>query len=323
MTENDTPLAVGTIVRSDHPVWGLTHGAPFGVVQEYRTQTRTGRGWGRIEYHVERRQHGMTGNWIDENFVEVASLNDVLAYYDDRERELRERIKKLRDMVGRKVPKFNPEKVLGHDAEGYLSDAYRHEDGSITYVFGEKYPDMDSPRTFAGNVATMINRNNRTIDVDEDDEGLAEAHQRFEIYNERSDKDWSGPEFMMRHIRLAVRSTYDREAMVRRYLSIFRPDVLYYTEHWSAGDSYGWGYVTREDWVEAMGEDYDGDLTPEQAFDQEVKVYGQWANGEIYGSAHVAKRGDEPDFVYGHLGYDDHRDIAAHHTDSPILEVLA
>jgi hypothetical protein len=298
MTEKNI-LPVDTIVRSDHPVWGLTHGAPFGVVKEMRPQIRTGKGWGRIEYRVERKQHGMTGAWIDENFVEVASLNDVLAYYDERERGLRDRIKKLRDMVGTKVPKYNPEKVLGSDAEGWLSDAYRHEDGSITYVFGEKNPEAESPRTYGGNVATLINTNSRTIDVDEDDADLAEAVERWV---------WPGHP--------------DPNGNLVRYLKMFRPDILHFDPHWSAGDSYGWGYVTRKKWEAAMGADYDGDLTPEQAFDQEVKVYGQWANNEIYGSAHVAKRGEEPDFVYGHLGYDDHRDIAAYHTDSPVLEIL-
>lgn len=61
----------------------------------------------------------------------------------------------------------------------------------------------------------------------------------------------------------------------------------------------------------------------QEAFDQEVKVYGLWANGEVYGSAHVAKRGDEPDMVFGHLGYEDNADIASNYTDSPIVEVLA
>jgi hypothetical protein len=271
---------LGHIVKSEH-----LHGVPFGYTQAVRNE------FGRDTEFGIAHLHGFT--WLPWNQVEGATLNDVLTYFEERERAYEDRIKKLRNMVGKKVPKYNPEKVLGHDAEGYLSDAYRHENGSITYVFGEVNPDADSPRTYAGNVATLINTNTRTIDVDEDDAGLAEAYDRF------------------------------THAEMRRYLAMFRSDIVHFDEHWSAGDSYGWGYVTRESWVAAMGEDYDGDITPEKAFDQEVKVYDLWARGEIYGSAHVAKRGEEPDFVYGHLGYDDHRDIAAYHTDSPILEVLA
>lgn len=269
---------LGMIVRSER-----LHGVPFGYAAAVRN--KPGRD---TEFRIEH-LHGHT--WLKWGEMRNATLNDVLAYFDERERAYEERIKKLRDMVGKKVPKFNPEKVLGHDSEGSLSDAYRHEDGSITYVFGEVNPDADSPRTYAGNVATLIQTNTRCIDVDEDDAGLAEAYDRF------------------------------THAEMRRYLAMFRPDIVHFDERWSAGDSYGWGYVTRDAMHEA-GLSADP-VTAQEAFDQEVKVYGQWANNEIYGSAHVAKRGDEPDFVYGHLGYDDHRDIAAYHTDSPILEVLA
>ena len=283
----DTIIPVGTIVRSDR-----LHAVPFGTVQKMRKQDRTGRGWGRVEYSVTHdtgRWKG--GSWIDENHLEVATLDDVLTYYMERERDLHERIKKLREMVGAKVPKYNPAKHLGNLGE---SDAYRHEDRSLTYVFYDPNPqDTESPRTYDGTVSTLIQRNTRCIDIDDDDAGLAEARERF------------------------------THALMKRYLAMFRPDIAYYAEHWSAGDSYGWGYVTREAWDRWMGEDYDGDVTPEQAFDAEVKVYGLWANGEVYGSCHVAKRGAEPEFVYGHLGYDDHKQIAANHTDSPILEVLA
>jgi hypothetical protein len=282
---------IGSIVRKPRDHFGV----PFGIVRDRRPNHRgTGRGWHEFEYLVDRSSERLTmEGWHDGNQIEPATFKDVITYYDERQRELHERIKKLRDMVGTKVPKYNPEKVLGADTEGYLSDAYRHEDGSITYVFAEKHPEADSPRSYDGNVATLIQRNTRCLDIDGDQADLSEAYERF------------------------------THALMRRYVAMFRPDILHYEEHWSAGDSYGWGYVTKEAWERAMGKYYDGDVTPEQAFDQEVKIYGQWANNEIYGSAHVAKRGAEPDFVYGHLGYDDHRQIAAYHTDSPILEVLA
>lgn len=283
-------MKIGTIVRSD-----ALHGCPFGSVANTRRNHRD-----QIESRIDIDNGRLRSQtWLPDEDIETATLDDVLTYFEERERAYEERIKKLREMVGKKVPKYNPDKHLGADIEGFLSDAYRHEDGSITYVFAEKHPDAESPRTYDGNVATLINTNSRTIDVDEDDLGIADARSHF--------------------------NGGRNEVMLRRWLSIYHPEVIYYADHWSAGDSYGWGYVTRDAWVRAMGEDYDldGTVTPETAFDAEVKVYGQWANNEIYGSAHVAKRGAEPDFVYGHLGYDDHRDIAAYHSDSPILEVLA
>lgn len=311
-------LAIGTMVRTGTTV----HAGVFGVIGATRKQTNTGEGWGEVEYRVDSAHPRLRGySWVDENAVEAIGLAEVLAYYEDREVDLRSRINKLRDMVGRKLPKYNPEKHLGSMAQ-HLSDAYRHEDGSLTYICWDPEPyDTESPRDYDGNVATLIQTNSRCNDIDDDDAGLREAHERWEWVDDRGFFDYMPKPFDTPTNRVLAK--YSREKLMARYLAMFRPDVLYYIERWSAGDSYGWGYVTREDWERWMGAGYDGTLTPEQAFDQEVKVYGQWANGEVYASCHVAKRGDEPDMVFGNLGYEKSEDIALNYTDSPILEVLA
>ena len=179
------------------------------------------------------------------------------------------------------------------DYEGMV-DAYRHVDGSITYIVPDNDSEHANPRKNDGNVSTLIQTNSRCIDIDDDVAGLREAHRYFN--GGRND------------------------VMMRRYLAMFRPDILHYEEHWSAGDSSGWGYVTRESWERWMGKDYAGDVTPEQAFDQEVDVYRQWADGEVYGSIHVAK-GKPDEECWGHLAYDDHKDIAKQY--GPVTEVLA
>jgi hypothetical protein len=291
-----TTLAKGSIVKS-----ARLHAVPFGTVDDVRPQHHQGRGWGEVEYLV--RHHVRTwraSSWIDENYVEPATLDDVLTYYADAQLAYIDRIKKLRNMIGQRLPKFNPEKHLGSLADG-LCDAFRHEDGSLTYVFRDPEPgDTDSPRTYDGNVATLIQESSRHIDLDDDVAGLREAHERW---------TWPG---------------HPGTGMVKRYIAMFRPDILHYEDHWSVGQdgSYGWGYVTKENWEAAMGTD-PSPVTPEEAFDQEVKIFGLWAEGEVYGSCHIAKRGDEPDTVHGHLGYDDGEAIATYHTDSPILEVFA
>lgn len=186
-----------------------------------------------------------------------------------------------------------------------MVDAYGHADGSITYiVVDEDGADGNNPRTFDGNVATLIQTNSRCIDIDSDDAGLGEMRQRLDDS-----------------------MVADPNPLILRYLSIYRPDILYYSAHWSAGDSYGWGYVTAEAWKKTMVPDEE-DFLPDVAralapevFDQEVKVYGQWANGEIYRSIHIEPDGTE-DSCGGHLGYDDHKDIATQYTDSPITETL-
>jgi len=208
-----------------------------------------------------------------------------------------------------------------------IVDAYRHEDGSITYVVIDTDSSGESPREYGGNVATLIQGNTRCIDVDDDDEGLEDARNHFWDYGSRHGRQgWR-------------RAGHSAETMVRRYLAIFRPEIVYYTEYWVAGDSYGWGYVTRANWDAAMGQDYTGDVTPEQAFDQEVSLYRQWAEGDIYGAYHVTvgepivRFWDHGAYIdgydtddescWGFLGYDDHRQIATQFTDSPIAEVLA
>lgn len=175
-----------------------------------------------------------------------------------------------------------------------MLDAYRHLDGSISYIVPDEDGEHVNPRNNDGNVSTLIQVNHRCIDIDHDDEGLREAHERF---TEDGALD-----------------------LMRRYLAIYRPDILHYDDNWSAGDSHGWGYVTRESWERWMGADYSGDVTPEQAFDQEVDVYRQWANGEVYGCVHVTKQDD--DSVWGFLAYDDHKDIAKQFTESPIIDTL-
>jgi len=192
-----------------------------------------------------------------------------------------------------------------------LSDAYRHEDGSITYVCTQLDSEDSNPRQDDGNIATLIQVNTRCIEVDSDRAGLEEAHDR-----------WG---------RGHLRAYFDR------YLRMFRPDIVHYEPHWSAGDSYGWGYVTLEAWEEHMLPDPPGEnatpeqvehfvsyvptITPAEAFESEVKVYGQWCNGEVYYATNVHPDGTE-ESCGGFLGYDDHKDIADQVAGSPVTETL-
>lgn len=179
----------------------------------------------------------------------------------------------------------------------------RHEDGSVTLIMWDEDGEYANPRNNDGNVATLIQTNSRCSDIDDDDAGLGEARERFD------------------------------DAMMRRYLTMFRPDIAYYADYWSAGDSYGWGYVTRDAMREAGLSANPVDA--QEAFDQEVSLYRQWAEGEVYGAIHltvgapVVRYGAEGAYVdgydveedscWGFLGYDDLADIATQFTDSPVV----
>ena len=245
-----------------------------------------------------------------------------------------------------------PEVEFDQGAYPNVCDAYRHEDGSITYIVYDFDGEHANPRENDGNVATLIQENDHYIAIDEDHAGLKEARERFDCYGRHGTSAHGYAH--------GTKVALDREAMMRRYIAIFRPDILYYRDRWGEGDSYGWGYVDVETWRKWMYPEkpymtenatpeeqasaaeyyltYEPSCTPEEAFNQEVDVYGQWARGEVYGAHHVSvgepivTYGDQGAYVdaykedeescWGFLGYDEHKDIAAQFTDSPITEVL-
>lgn len=163
-------------------------------------------------------------------------------------------------------------------------------EGYKGYVRVDEDAHNDSPRSWHPNTAVLIQCNDRRGDADEcDDYGLAEARERW--YN---GKGIDSP-------------------MIQRYVAMFRPDIAYYCDYWSAGrDLYGWGYVTRAALAEA-GYSSDAEvlngtlkMRARTLFDQEVDIYQQWADGEVYGITVVHEEsGEEADLwgVYDTPGY--------------------
>ena len=171
-----------------------------------------------------------------------------------------------------------------------LVATFEHEDDSTTYILIDDDAQHANPRDNDGNVATLVQTSQYRTAIDTPDVELDYARDRAST------------------------------TVFERWLRIYRPDVLLYVDYWQAGtDSFGWGYVTRAHWIEAMGGDYTGEVTPQEAFDAEVDVYRQWAEGEVYGYIHVEADGTE-DSVWGFLGYDSLEEIVAQASDSPITE---
>lgn len=239
-----------------------------------------------------------------------------------------------------------PEVEYDESLYSNLVDAYRHEDGSISYVVYDDDAEHANPRDCDGNLAVLIQQNSRCVDIDTDDAGLSEARERFDCYGRHGTSAHGYGH--------GAKVRLDREAMMKRYIAMFRPDVAHYEDWWSAGrDSYGWGYVLTETWnehmfpsapsddtVEGVEEwlNFEPSCTPEEAFDAEVDVFGQWCDGEVYGVHHVTigepivtygEHGayvdgyeTEEDSCWGFLGYNDRTEIAMQFTSSPITEVL-
>jgi hypothetical protein len=244
------------------------------------------------------------------------------------------------------------------DFRDYVYDAYRHEDGSITYILSDSDNEHANPREEGETTACLVSENRDYLPLDDADDGIFEARKRFEDYDltEVGLRKQYGSDlatfYWGRHALLQGRSKHNAEYMVRRYISICRPDIAHYEHSWSASGTSqgdyraGWGYVTREALAEAGYS-----MNPERPlsgtykmraatiFEGELKAYQQYFAGEVFGAVHVTvgepivKIWDhgayidgwttEEESVWGFLGYDDHKSIAREMTNSPITEVLA
>lgn len=195
--------------------------------------------------------------------------------------------------------------------------AWEIEDMPEGYTGYVRYDDMvhESPRDWITS-ATIINANDRLLNIDSDDEGLAEVRDRwhwlgtygFSSRGQSYPPHYGEPTFTER----TLFAKYDRERLVERYVAMFRPDIAVYVDRWDAGrENYGWGYVTREALAEA-GYSEDGrehvsgtlQMRARAIFDQEVETYRMWAEGEVYGVTVIRDEDGEEASLWGI--YDDY-----------------
>lgn len=239
---------------------------------------------------------------------------------------------------------------LEHDDEHSYLPHYVHEDGSHTFVMHDGTPEHSNPREY-DNVGHLVLAGQSARDyrpVDEDEEGIRDVRDHFSVYDERANpRGWSVG-YYDSMIKRQAESRHTAEDMVRRYLSIYRPDIVAYVHEWQVNGTSqsdwqgGYAYVTREDYdaagftAEHLAAYPDDDLSPAGVLRGEIKVYGQWFAGEVYGAINVRRGepviviGDEGAYVdgyepkeeacWGFLGYASHRDIAAEVCASPITE---
>jgi hypothetical protein len=180
-------------------------------------------------------------------------------------------------------------------------EEFAHEDGSLTFVMIDTDPEHADPREDEGLVSTLIREGRDYTPLDDDDEGLAEARDRWDwlgTYGYSSRGQRGGPHFVPTAADKALFAHYDRDKIMQRYVAMFRPDILHYCDRWEASGfsqghyTYGWGYVSRAKWEYAMGEGYTGPITPEEAFGQEVNIYELYFRGEVYGYVHIEPDGE-------------------------------
>lgn len=168
---------------------------------------------------------------------------------------------------------------MGYDGHIIARDpglAWEIEDMPEGFKGYVRYDDSpESPREWA-HVSTLVQNNDRRGDVDQGEE-LREARERWDWTDDRGFFGYM-PTYYDTPTNRALHKV-GREALIQRYIRIFRPDIVHYVDYWSAGrDLYGWGYITREAW----GEDSPS-IAPGAVFDAEVETYRQWADGEVYG----------------------------------------
>lgn len=207
-------------------------------------------------------------------------------------------------------------------------DTLRHEDGSVTVIQVEEYiEEWMSPREADGNVSKLVMQHRDYRDLDEEDEGIEEARDR-----------WG-----------------EESPLVERYVRMFRPDIAHYEPRWtvsgaSQGDwAYGYGYVLTAD-AERIAVVPEPRFTHDynrahprsrrfreyarEAFEEELAVYGAYFAGEVYFATHltlgepIVRFGEQGAYVAGYeveeesvggfLGYDSNESIAAQLTGSPV-----
>ena len=195
------------------------------------------------------------------------------------------------------------------ESDGEHAETFRHEDGSVTVVSHDPWGwDMDSPRDFDGNVATLVMEHRDYLDLDDDHAGLSEARDRWRW------TEWPSMVGGTRSDR-AVKAC-GREKMMRRYLAMFRPDIVHYVDRWEVSGysqsdwAYGWGYVTAEA-MAATG--LNDQAVPEavRMFEQEVRVYEAHFRGDYYRvnrpyvGAPIVTYGEHGAYVTGYVIEDD------------------
>lgn len=168
----------------------------------------------------------------------------------------------------------------------YTGKSYTHEDGTRSFLL---YDDSPWSPSDWDNLATVVQFSSRNLTMDNDDEGLREAWNHFDIYDETQVRGrYAAPEFLLVRWERAVRSRYTREDMMRRYLSIFRPEVLAFREWSHHAGGHGIAYVTEERRA-MMGTPPD---RVQAVMDAEVRTWMDYFNGEVYGVVAVTPTKD-------------------------------
>lgn len=196
-----------------------------------------------------------------------------------------------------------------------------HEDGSHTFIYPEEDLSFSSPRDWDGNVACLVVEHRNYRDLDDADNGIEEARER-----------WG-----------------DEHSNVERYVRMFRPDIAHYEPRWSVNGcsqsdwSHGYGYVTRAALALAGYGSHTKTLSgtmrmrAKSMFDSELAIYQMWFEGDVYRALHVSPGaeqyaiGDQGGYLTGYhdydtdscggfLGYEDMKDIGQHFTASPVIE---
>lgn len=168
----------------------------------------------------------------------------------------------------------------------YTGKSYVHENGARSFLLYDESP--MSPGDW-DNLAIVVQMESRYIDMDSDDEGLVTPWNHFDVYDETSVRGrYAAPEFLLRRWERAANSRYTREDMMRRYLSIFRPEVLAFREWSHHQGGRGIAYVTEQRRAE-MGTPLD---RVQEVMDAEVQTWEDYFSGEVYGVVALTPTGE-------------------------------
>lgn len=130
------------------------------------------------------------------------------------------------------------------------------DEGEAIVTYAVRHLDAEDPRKDYDTFATLVQRDNSLIKVDEPDADIAAAWDHF-----------------------------NDEPLMERWVRIFRPDIVHFESVAGIGSGYGYAYITKAAMERAGFPEHEHAAHAPEIIKGELAEYGSWAEGDVYGIA--------------------------------------
>lgn len=163
-------------------------------------------------------------------------------------------------------------------------------EGNAIVTYAVRDEDAEDPRKDFDHFATLVQRDDSYVKVDEPDADIAAAFDHF-----------------------------DDEPLMERWVRIFRPDIVHFESVAGVGSGYGYAYITKAAMERAGFPEHEHAAHAAQVIKGELEEYADWASGDVYGIAQERyHREDDGTWVrdsgtdcWGYIGMDYVQDLVS------------